>query len=86
MTNSGFETRSQGRFEATVENEIKHLWKQTELLWQHNTKRRAEIDLVEKEMTDKIEAIKGRINGAVWAFALAAAGVIVASLRAKLGL
>lgn len=86
MTSNGFEPRSQGRFEATVETEIKHLWRETTLLWQHNSKRRAEIELVEKEMTDKIEVIKARINGAVCAFALAAAGVIAASLKARLGL
>lgn len=84
--NPGFEPRSQGRFEATVENEIKHLWKQIDLLWLHNSKRRAETEAVEKHLTDQIDQIKGRINGAIWSFAVAAAGAVVVLLKPKLGL
>lgn len=84
--NHGFEPRSQGRFEATVENEIKHLWKQIDLIWAHNAKRRNEIEAVEKELTDQIEQIKTRINGAIYAFALAAAGVLASIIRSKIGL
>jgi hypothetical protein len=84
--NHGFEPKSQGRFEATVENEIKHLWIQIDLLWRHNTKRRTEIETVEKELTDQIEQIKSKINGAIWSFAVAAAGAVVVLLKPKLGL
>lgn len=84
--NHGFEPRSQGRFEATVENEIKHLWKQIDLIWAHNAKRRNEIEAVEKELADQIEQIKTRINGAIYAFALAAAGVLASIIRSKIGL
>lgn len=84
--NHGFEPRSQGRFEATVENEIKHLWKQIDLIWLHNSKRRSEIETLEKELTGQIEQIKSRINGAIWSFAVAAAGAVVVLLKPKLGL
>ena len=76
MMNAGFDPISQARFHAFVENELKHLWKQIDLLWTHNKKRSAEI-----------EAIRGRINGAVYSLAMAALGMIYAYLiKPKLGL
>jgi hypothetical protein len=86
MTNHGFEPRSQGRFEATVENEIKHLWKQIDLLWAHNTKRRLEIEAAKDGLTKQVDQITSRINGAIYAFAVAAAGAVVVLLKPKLGL
>lgn len=75
MMSNGFDPASI-RFQATTENELKHLWVQIDLLWQHNRKRAAEI-----------EGIKGRINGAVYSLALAALGMIFAYLiKPKLGL
>jgi hypothetical protein len=86
MTLNGFDPASDARFRATVEIEQRHLWKQIDLLWQHNHKRRTEIANVQKHLTAEIEAIKSRINGAIWSFACAAAGALVILLKPKLGL
>ena len=75
MTNGGFDPVSQGRFQATAENEIKHLWKQIDLLWDHNRKRREEIGTIGK-----------LIWGALVAFASAAGGLAYLLLKQKIGL
>ena len=86
MTNGGFDPASDARFRATVEIEQRYLWKQIDLLWQHNHKRRAEIVGAQKHLTKEIEAIKNKINGAIWSFAVAAAGAVAILLKPKLGL
>ena len=86
MTNGGFDPASDARFRATTEIEQRHTAKQIDLLWQHNHKRRTEIIAVQKQLTKEIEAIKSRINGAIWSFACAAAGAVVILLKPKLGL
>ena len=97
MMNGGFDAASDARFRTTVEIEQKHLWRQIELLWDHNRKRRDEVINVEErsakkiaaaqnQLTKEIEAIKSRINGAIWSFAVAAAGAVVILLKPKLGL
>ena len=86
MMNGGFDPASDARFRATTEIEQRYTAKQIDLLWQHNRKRRAEIIAVQKQLTREIEAIKSRINGAIWSFAVAAAGAVVILLKPKLGL
>jgi hypothetical protein len=97
MMNGGFDPASDARFRTTMELEQKHLWRQIDLLWDHNRKRREEIIKVEerstrkiaaaqKKLTDEIDAIKNRINGAIASFAIAAAGAVVILLKPKLGL
>jgi hypothetical protein len=75
MTVNGFDAASDARFRATIENEQKHLWRQIELLWDHNRKRRSEI-----------EEVKKLIYGALVAFAGAAAGLAFLLLKTKIGL
>lgn len=97
MMSHGFDPASDARFRATVEMETKYINKQIDLLWDHHAKRRDEIKAVGKEMARRIEAldkkasaeieaIRSRINGAIWSFAVAAAGAIVVLLKPKLGL
>ena len=75
MMNGGFDPVSDARFRATVEIEQKHLWRQIELLWDHNRKRRGEIEEVRK-----------LIYGALVSFAGAAAALAFLLLKPKLGL
>lgn len=75
MTVNGFDAASDARFRATIENEQKHLWRQIELLWDHNRKRRGEI-----------EEVKKLIYGALVSFAGAAAGLAFLLLKTKIGL
>lgn len=75
MTNSGFDPVSDARFRATAENEVKHIWKQIDLLWQHNRKR-----------SNEIEAVKKLIYGALVSFAAGAAGLVFLLLKPKIGL
>jgi hypothetical protein len=81
-----FRSRIGPGLRATVEIEQKHLWRQIELLWDHNRERREEIIAAQKRLTKEIEAIKSRINGAIWSFACAAAGAVVILLKPKPGL
>ena len=66
---------SGAEFRATVTAEIRHMWRDIGLLWEHNRKRRAEI-----------EAIRSRIDGAILWAAIAAGGLIINLVRPKLGL
>lgn len=75
MTANGFDAASDARFRATVENEQKHIWRQIELLWDHNRKRRGEIEEVRK-----------LIQGALASFAASAAGLAFLLLKTKIGL
>lgn len=97
MTNPGFDPVSQARFQATMENELRHLWRQIDLIWDHHRKRRSEIEITRKDLSaniiaaqkqasSEIEAIKSRINGAIYSFALSAAGAVVILLKPHLGL
>jgi hypothetical protein len=97
MMSNGFDPASDARFRATIELEQRHLWKQIDLLWDHNRKRREEIVKVQERsaarieaaqghLSREIEAIKSRINGAIYSFAVAAAGAVVILLKPKLGL
>ena len=62
-------------FRATMGAEVRHIWRDIGLLWDHNRQRRAEI-----------EAIRGRIDGAILWAAIAAGGLIFNLVRGKLGL
>lgn len=75
MTSNGFDAASDARFRATVEIEQRHLWRQMELLWEHNAKRRREI-----------EAVAARINGSILCAAGILAAVLFGVVRPKLGL
>lgn len=75
MMNGGFDPISQARFQATHEAETRHLWKQIELLWDHNRKRRGEI-----------EEVKKLIWGALISFSGAAAGLVCLLLKMRIGL
>jgi hypothetical protein len=73
--NNSFDPASDARFRAVTELEIRYLREQINLLREHMSKRRAEID-----------AISNRINGTI----LSAAGILGAVLfgvvKSKLGL
>jgi hypothetical protein len=97
MTLNGFDPASDARFRATMEIKQRHTEEQLALLWQHNRKRHDEIEkardgaskkieTMERKLTTEIEAIKSKINGAIWSFACAAAGAVVILLKPKLGL
>lgn len=73
MTNPGSD-RESIRFQATTENELKHVWVQIQLLWQHNQKRREEIATIGK-----------LIWGALVSFAISAAGLAYLLLKQKIG-
>jgi predicted translin family RNA/ssDNA-binding protein len=96
MMNGGFDPASDARFRATVEVKQQHTEEQIRLLWDHNRKRREEIKQVHERATAKIEAaqrqltgeideIKSRINGAVYAFAAAAAAALWVLIKPRLG-
>lgn len=82
MVSGNYDPVAEARFRATVELEIRYLKEQLALVWQHHTKRRVEIAAV----SDQIEGIKRRINGAVMWFALGAGGIVLSLVRVKIGL
>jgi hypothetical protein len=44
------------------------------------------VEILDRKASAEIEAIKSRINGAIYSFAVAAAGAMVILLKPKLGL
>lgn len=83
---NGIDPIAQARFQATIENEQRHIWQQIDLLWEHNRKRQLDISQVEKRCLAEIETIRNRIYGAILSFAVAAASGVVILLKARLGL
>lgn len=75
MPSRDFDAISAARFQAWAEGKIEVIEKTMELLWQHNAKRRAEI-----------EAISTRINGAILWAAMGAAALLFSVIKPKLGL
>jgi ferric-dicitrate binding protein FerR (iron transport regulator) len=86
MMSNGSDPASQAAFRAEVQVELRHIFRQIDLLWDHHAKRRAEIEAAETRLAAQIEAIRSRINaGILWA-ALAAGGLLFEILKPKLGL
>jgi hypothetical protein len=96
MTYPGFDPVSEARFRATIEVELRHVQGQIGLLWDHHGKRREEIKAVSKDLVRRIEvldrkasaeieAIKSRINGAVYAVAAAALAALWILIKPRLG-
>lgn len=75
MASFGSGNGSDGEFRATMGTEVRHIWRDIDLLWRHNSKRRSEI-----------EAITARINGAILWAAIAAGALIFNLVRPRLGL
>ncbi len=72
----GFERGStEAECRATVNAEIRHIWRDIGLLWEHNKKRREEY-----------EAVTARINGAILAVASLFGALLFGVIRAKIGL
>lgn len=75
MQSGDFNAISAARFQVWTESKIGVIEHTLELLWQHNAKRRAEI-----------EAISTRINGAILWAAMGAAALLFSVIKPKLGL
>jgi hypothetical protein len=85
MMSNGFDAASDARFRAMAEAEQRWSREQINLLWQHMSKRRAEIERAEDRLGGQIEAIKTSINSGIRWLALAAGGLLLQLARAKIG-
>jgi hypothetical protein len=86
FSGSGSGSGGEAECRATVNAEIRHLWRDVGLLWDHNRKRRAEIERAEVRLSAEIEAIRARINGAIYSAAAILAALLFGVIRPKLGL
>ena len=86
MISNGFDPASDAAFKAEIKVELRHIFHQIDLLWDHHAKRRGEIQAAEKRLAEQIEAIRSRINGGILWVAIAAGGLLFQLIKPKLGL